>query len=130
MCAAGPEMTLWLRLFLFCFKQKTAYEMRISDWSSDVCSSDLGKDSSVKRINDIKLIPAKSFMIISVHILPCGGLEEVRSEIGQASCRGRVVSVRVDLGSRRIINKKTHPSNRIHTSYTTSHRKQKATRME
>src|SRR3546814_4899885 len=24
-----------------CFKQKTAYEMRISDWSSDVCSSDL-----------------------------------------------------------------------------------------
>src|SRR3546814_19822984 len=31
-------------LFVFCFfffKQKTAYEMRISDWSSDVCSSDL-----------------------------------------------------------------------------------------
>src|SRR3546814_9144241 len=36
-------------VFLFCFfffKQKTAYEMRISDWSSDVCSSDL---SSPKR---------------------------------------------------------------------------------
>src|SRR3546814_11124229 len=29
-------------LFFF-FKQKTAYEMRISDWSSDVCSSDLGR---------------------------------------------------------------------------------------
>src|SRR3546814_3959183 len=29
--------------FLF-FKQKTAYEMRISDWSSDVCSSDLADD--------------------------------------------------------------------------------------
>src|SRR3546814_2424783 len=28
--------------FFFFFKQKTAYEMRISDWSSDVCSSDLG----------------------------------------------------------------------------------------
>src|SRR3546814_6883908 len=28
-------------VLLFCFKQKTAYEMRISDWSSDVCSSDL-----------------------------------------------------------------------------------------
>src|SRR3546814_3190340 len=27
----------------FFFKQKTAYEMRISDWSSDVCSSDLGR---------------------------------------------------------------------------------------
>src|SRR3546814_7090880 len=29
------------RVFFFFFKQKTAYEMRISDWSSDVCSSDL-----------------------------------------------------------------------------------------
>src|SRR3546814_7386829 len=29
-------------LVFFFFKQKTAYEMRISDWSSDVCSSDLG----------------------------------------------------------------------------------------
>src|SRR3546814_8392722 len=28
-------------VFVFFFKQKTAYEMRISDWSSDVCSSDL-----------------------------------------------------------------------------------------
>src|SRR3546814_20921647 len=31
-----------LFFFVFFFKQKTAYEMRISDWSSDVCSSDLG----------------------------------------------------------------------------------------
>src|SRR3546814_7213821 len=30
----------------FFFKQKTAYEMRISDWSSDVCSSDLSGDFS------------------------------------------------------------------------------------
>src|SRR3546814_6251326 len=30
--------------FFFFFKQKTAYEMRISDWSSDVCSSDLDLD--------------------------------------------------------------------------------------
>src|SRR3546814_2569070 len=30
----------------FFFKQKTAYEMRISDWSSDVCSSDLVQDWS------------------------------------------------------------------------------------
>src|SRR3546814_7104423 len=41
----------------FCFKQKTAYEMRISDWSSDVCSSDLSdrdpdiKDASKDLIN-------------------------------------------------------------------------------
>src|SRR3546814_3692850 len=32
---------MFLFLYLFFFKQKTAYEMRISDWSSDVCSSDL-----------------------------------------------------------------------------------------
>src|SRR3546814_2142919 len=32
----------WMSVFLF-FKQKTAYEMRISDWSSDVCSSDLSR---------------------------------------------------------------------------------------
>src|SRR3546814_10949759 len=30
-----------LLIYFFFFKQKTAYEMRISDWSSDVCSSDL-----------------------------------------------------------------------------------------
>src|SRR3546814_878587 len=38
------DMSEWLFLcvFFFFFKQKTAYEMRISDWSSDVCSSDLG----------------------------------------------------------------------------------------
>src|SRR3546814_20576233 len=32
---------LFSLVFFFFFKQKTAYEMRISDWSSDVCSSDL-----------------------------------------------------------------------------------------
>src|SRR3546814_3615503 len=31
----------YICLVFFFFKQKTAYEMRISDWSSDVCSSDL-----------------------------------------------------------------------------------------
>src|SRR3546814_2116698 len=37
-------MMVWFGqfIFIFFFKQKTAYEMRISDWSSDVCSSDLG----------------------------------------------------------------------------------------
>src|SRR3546814_5572905 len=34
-------MLMYFLFFLFFFKQKTAYEMRISDWSSDVCSSDL-----------------------------------------------------------------------------------------
>src|SRR3546814_1133076 len=34
----------------FFFKQKTAYEMRISDWSSDVCSSDLERNRSRPRV--------------------------------------------------------------------------------
>src|SRR3546814_8214618 len=37
-------MSVWILFvfyLLFFFKQKTAYELRISDWSSDVCSSDL-----------------------------------------------------------------------------------------
>src|SRR3546814_4305564 len=36
-------MKCFSRLMIFFFKQKTAYEMRISDWSSDVCSSDLAQ---------------------------------------------------------------------------------------
>src|SRR3546814_1326496 len=36
---------------VFFFKQKTAYEMRISDWSSDVCSSDLGQRNVAERAN-------------------------------------------------------------------------------
>src|SRR3546814_2138383 len=60
--------------FVFFFKQKTAYEMRISDWSSDVCSSDLhdqlhrpgerskefGRQTSVYSAGDtaISLLPA------------------------------------------------------------------------
>src|SRR3546814_11183778 len=35
---------------IFFFKQKTAYEMRISDWSSDVCSSDLSRDPTDGRV--------------------------------------------------------------------------------
>src|SRR3546814_11522951 len=33
-------------MLVFFFKQKTAYEMRISDWSSDVCSSDLFRETA------------------------------------------------------------------------------------
>src|SRR3546814_2130146 len=36
----------------FFFKQKTAYEMRISDWSSDVCSSDLIDVATARRVAD------------------------------------------------------------------------------
>src|SRR3546814_1082463 len=36
-------------VFFFFFKQKTAYDMRISDWSSDVCSSDLGRQQAISQ---------------------------------------------------------------------------------
>src|SRR3546814_9874642 len=39
---------------VFLFKQKTAYEMRISDWSSDVCSSDLAQWSWNKTFHSIR----------------------------------------------------------------------------
>src|SRR3546814_4787308 len=35
----------------FFFKEKTAYEMRISDWSSDVCSSDLAQEARTNMLN-------------------------------------------------------------------------------
>src|SRR3546814_11737694 len=49
----------------FFFKQKTAYEMRISDWSSDVCSSDLDQLSGTIQ-NDI----LKEFMVRNTYIYP------------------------------------------------------------
>src|SRR3546814_8879952 len=45
--------------YFFFFKQKTAYEMRISDWSSDVCSSDL------RRIYAHAFNPAKAVIVLS-----------------------------------------------------------------
>src|SRR3546814_8346580 len=52
-------MVSFVRVFLlvcdfFFFKQKTAYEMRISDWSSDVCSSDLLSPSSLNATEEIQ----------------------------------------------------------------------------
>src|SRR3546814_5084877 len=37
----GVVISVFIFYFICFFKQKTAYDMRISDWSSDVCSSDL-----------------------------------------------------------------------------------------
>src|SRR3546814_9899327 len=44
-------MMLFCSSWFFFFKQKTAYEMRISDWSSDVCSSDLSCQGVVLRMS-------------------------------------------------------------------------------
>src|SRR3546814_3558499 len=49
---------LWLLVVcVFFFQQKTAYEMRISDWSSDVCSSDLEDQHAVPALAPQHLLP-------------------------------------------------------------------------
>src|SRR3546814_281608 len=54
----------------FFFKQKTAYEMRISDWSSDVCSSDLGLERMLDALGvlapETPLGPAPSSRLLKV----------------------------------------------------------------
>src|SRR3546814_4283506 len=50
-------MSVIVSFLFFFFKQKTAYEMRISDWSSDVCSSDLAAEHQRRqRIIDHRLV--------------------------------------------------------------------------
>src|SRR3546814_3056569 len=87
----------------FFFKQKTAYEMRISDWSSDVCSSDLGD------LHGLCPRPALLFQGAGAdpggesgerrrvaHVCAeddrgtAGGTLPGTQEIGRASCRERV----------------------------------------
>src|SRR3546814_10195666 len=57
----------------FFFKQKTAYEMRISDWSSDVCSSDLERQIIFLEGLE-KIIPADPF---EVFVLLAAGIVEI-----------------------------------------------------
>src|SRR3546814_5694229 len=45
-----------LKFCFFFFKQKTAYEMRISDWSSDVCSSDLSMLSALIGLSTMYIV--------------------------------------------------------------------------
>src|SRR3546814_4523724 len=96
----------------FFFKQKTAYEMRISDWSSDVCSSDLIGQVEGHRLDAGDVVAAAMDLIrdqdrrverpieILVALLDRKVLFHVReqrlilvefgAQIGRASCRERV----------------------------------------
>src|SRR3546814_5086294 len=94
---------VYIWLLFFCFiKQKTAYEMRISDWSSDVCSSDLEANSAVamawsagERFDQFGPVPVSrcgKFAATRAFEKP-EGLEILlvrEDEIGRASCRERV----------------------------------------
>src|SRR3546814_2469185 len=79
-------------VFFFC-KQKTAYEMRISDWSSDVCSSDLrsalvaGASGLVGRQVVARLLRDPAYA--QVCVLTRRPLD-IKDQIGRASCRERV----------------------------------------
>ena len=50
MCVSIPTAVI---TFFFFFKQKTAYEIGTGDWSSDVCSSDLGQTADAKAYGEV-----------------------------------------------------------------------------
>src|SRR3546814_4749115 len=95
-------------MIFFFFKQKTAYEMRISDWSSDVCSSDLEitsmtclaliasitvDNSSLKVEGEPPCFPLQESLIsLFSRSKYCSQVTEnsVGIQIGRASCRERV----------------------------------------
>src|SRR3546814_9931108 len=70
------------------FKQKTAYEMRISDWSSDVCSSDLSCCPSKSTCSTHRCVVRHG----KCTEVPCvnARYDDIQDEIGRASCRERV----------------------------------------
>src|SRR3546814_8053826 len=69
----GLSEFLFCILFVCFFKQKTAYEMRISDWSSDVCSSDLNVTAPL-----ISQVPVSMTVTVPCDVIrsmpPSGGM--------------------------------------------------------
>src|SRR3546814_12947846 len=86
--------------FLFFCKQKTAYEVRISDWSSDVCSSDLLAAQAQHRLHHAPQRPVERVGRLDQALdrrpglafqsIGAPGVGGARIEIGRASCRERV----------------------------------------
>src|SRR3546814_7203706 len=69
--------------FVFFFKQKTAYEMRISDWSSDVCSSDLGSDAffNVNTPAEIAILASQGYAQVTVYAALKAGILTTGDEL-------------------------------------------------
>src|SRR3546814_1902324 len=78
--------------FVFFFKQKTAYEMRISDWSSDVCSSDLSEEDTNGQAGEAphgvsaRSQPAES-KPVPVEVIGGDEIEEVQPRRSQRGAR-------------------------------------------
>src|SRR3546814_988562 len=93
-------MSVLFLFVLFFFKQKTAYDMRISDWSSDVCSSDLNGSLQRRRKDPFRHIPLPRLCLTLTSSLrrkgagckkiSCRGRRGFWFKIGRASCRERV----------------------------------------
>src|SRR3546814_2550405 len=89
-----------LCLGFFFFKQKTAYEMRISDWSSDVCSSDLQQPAQPEAVAAklLHMTELDEFIVDQRQVRACqqtliGPAFQPHAfmvKIGRASCRERV----------------------------------------
>src|SRR3546814_18577453 len=97
---------------MFFCKQKTADEMRISDWSSDVCSSDLGYLLGPKLIElgfqareELPLVSLAGPYLDELSALTGDTVHLAIREDRKSVVEGTSVSVRVDLGVRRIIKK-------------------------
>src|SRR3546814_15043518 len=87
--------------------------MRISDWSSDVCSSDLVRGEAVA---DRAVAVADDAIAPEMRLArgDLGGRAELRRRVDRKSVvEGKSVSVRVDLGGRRIIKKTNKAFNRL-----------------
>src|SRR3546814_2179953 len=107
-CKSKTLFACILSLSFFFFKQKTAYEMRISDWSSDVCSSDLSRmparPFSRPAISEGRMTLPERQLANAIRALAMDavqaansghpgmpmGMTDVAKEIGRASCRERV----------------------------------------
>src|SRR3546814_17069140 len=94
-------------MYFFCFfKRKTAYGMRFSDWSSDVCSSDLAKRGGPGNGGRRSYFGRRT---TDESPCPCVAQERRARSAGQdrkSGVQGKSVSVRVDVGGRRNIKKK------------------------
>src|SRR3546814_13186636 len=103
----------------FFFKQKTAYEMRISDWSSDVCSSDLSPATAgfICRANGRVSTRTRSPPWRACPILnsPHGSWRRSwrAASDPKSVVEGKSVSVRVALGGRRNIKKTNKNMKRV-----------------